>query len=82
MSKNDKKKKNKVKYVDDGRTIADMSSVYGGRRYGEKRQKSSLKEILSTYFSAVKMMIVPMFIALGALCLIFGIGYLLLVLGS
>ena len=29
MSKDDKKKKKKTVYVDDGRTIADMSGLYG-----------------------------------------------------
>lgn len=35
-----KKKKKKVIYYDDGRTIADMSSLYGKDSDGEKKQES------------------------------------------
>ncbi len=77
-----KKKKEKVIYVDDGRTIADMSGVsrpgFSGRT---KQYRASFKEQWQTYFSAVKMMFKPMLIFIGILCAAYGLMYLLLRLG-
>ena len=79
MSKNKKEKKEKkekVIYYDDNSTIADMSSV---NRKGEKREppkpriRSTAGEKWKTYWSSVKMMVLPMCIALVVL----GILYLL-----
>lgn len=67
-----KSKKEKTKYIDDGRTIADMSSL-GGSQQLPRLQRSSLKEQAKTYFTTVKMMIVPMLIVMAAICVIFGI---------
>lgn len=81
MSKK-KKKKEKVVYYDDGRTIADMSNV-GGRRKFETddnnfvRPRSTTKEIFKTYISAVKSMLIPMFITLGALAVVFFLAFLI-----
>ena len=69
-----KKKKEKITYIDDGRTVADMSRVPGGmrlsdRRYG--RTRSSAKEIWKTYLGAVKMMFVPMLVVICAIIIIY-----------
>ena len=69
-----KKKKEKITYVDDGRTVADMSRVSGGirlsrRRYGGTR--SIAKEIWKTYLGAVKMMFVPMLVVICAIIILY-----------
>ena len=71
-----KKKKEKITYVDDGRTIADMSGVPGGMQWAKKGTTSSPKEIWQTYWSAVKMMFKPMLVVIGFLTAIFGIAAL------
>ena len=74
--KKKKEKKPKVKYIDDGRTIADMSNVgYGSYNKGPSRS-SSFKEKWKTYWEAVKMMFIPMLVVLG----IITVAYLLLFL--
>ena len=68
MGKN--KKKEKVRYYDDGRTIADMSGVSGGSRLHDRnplRPRSTAKEKWNTYWAAVKMMIGPMIITIAIL---------------
>ena len=80
MSKKDKKKK--VTYIDDGRTIADMSGV-GKKRQEKKldnldRPKSDFKSQLNTYWSTVKMMLLPMLVVIGIICVAFGLMYLLM----
>ncbi len=74
-----KKKKDKVKYVDDGRTIADMSGLYGGHRVNSNGAKGTLKDQARTYFEAVKMMFVPMLVTIGIISLAFLIVYLMLI---
>lgn len=86
MSKNNKKKKKKKDvYIDDGRTIADMSGV-GGRRYdsssGAPRPRAGFKEQSKTYFAAVKSMFLPMLAFMGIITVAFGVVYLLLLLAS
>ena len=86
MGKNkDKKKKEKIRYVDDGRTIADMSALSGKRpEKGEKgaqrpiSQRSTLKEQFETYIGAVKMMFLPMLATLGLLAVAFIVLYIIL----
>ena len=74
----EKKKKDKVKYIDDGRTIADMSNV-GRYHTSEKgRKKATAREKWTTYFQAVKLMLIPMLITLGVITLTYFIMYLLL----
>ena len=81
-----KKKKQKITYVDDGRTIADMSALSPRR---EKRtinnktphlrgHRSTLKEQWQTYIDAVRMMFLPMLVVIGIICLAFLIMYFLL----
>ncbi len=74
MSK--KKKKEKITYIDDGRTIADMSSVGGTKRGGGAR--GSLKEQKATFFKAMRMMFVPMLIVMGFITIAYLIAYLML----
>jgi hypothetical protein len=78
-----KKKKEKVVYIDDGRTISDMSGVGGVGMFGEKkprktapkqaplRYRTSSRERWQTYTDAVKRMFVPMLVVLGAIILIY-----------
>ena len=66
------KKKEKIQYVDDGRTIADMSGVSGprlSRKYGQPR--ASLKEQWQPYKAAVKMMFMPMLVVVCGLIIIY-----------
>lgn len=56
-------KKEKVTYVDDGRTLADMSGVSGGfpkYKCSAYTPRVSLKEQWQTYWNALKMMLMPM----------------------
>lgn len=93
MSK-EKKKREKVVWVDDGRTIADMSNLPTrglGRSLSDARPKKEMSETekqfyrsrpawrdhISTYFAAVKMMILPMLVTIGILTLAFLIFYIL-----
>lgn len=71
--KKDKKKKEKITYIDDGRSFADMSNVTGGFGKFGKGTTSSFKDIWETYWMAVKMMFKPMLVVIGFLCVIFGI---------
>lgn len=86
MSKKDKKKKKKEKvvYIDDGRTIADMSGtgrvnpLLGGgvkERQGGTKRRSTAKEQWKTYTEAVKMMFFPMLVVIAILCVAFLIMY-------
>lgn len=78
--KKKKEKKEKVVYIDDGRTLADMSSVSYGRlsskASGDKSSRSRAKDIWQTYWNAVKSMFLPMLITLGILTLAFLLLYL------
>ena len=85
MSKNKKKKKNKVTYIDDGRTIVDMSgtqnkSPYSYDSYG--RRRASFKEQFQTYKQSVKMMFIPMLVTIAAISVIFLILYIVFELAA
>lgn len=73
------KRKEKITYIDDGRTIADMSNVSGGFR-GAERPKyvppASLKEQLGTFWSAMRMMFLPMLAVIGGIGVIYVIIWL------
>lgn len=65
-----KKKKEKIVYIDDGRTIADMSNVTGGLKLKipdrvKYRPSPRVRDVLRTYFGAVRMMIKPMLVVIG-----------------
>ena len=71
------KKKEKIKYIDDGRTIADMSGVHTGPRLRSNpyRPPLKVKEVLKTYFSAVKLMFMPMLVVIVGIIIIYMILY-------
>ena len=78
-----KKPKKKITYIDDGRTIADMSGVGKKRQDREKlprldRPNSSFKAQWDTYWRTVKAMLLPMFIVIGIICVAFGLMYILM----
>ena len=76
------RKKEKITYVDDGRTLADMSGV-SGSRLGQRNPSAprpTFGEVWSTYWGAVKMMFLPMLAVIGALCLLYIILYVLFML--
>ena len=69
-----KQKKEKIIYIDDGRTIADMSNVSGGFRNPQRPRyvpPASLGQQLKTYWNAMKMMFLPMLAVIGGIMLIF-----------
>ena len=80
MSSN--KKKKKTVYIDDGRTIADMSGLYGRKASLSteqpriRGQRGTAKERWQTYVAAVKMMFLPMMATIGAICVVFLLLYL------
>ncbi len=75
MGDKKKKKKEKITYIDDGRSLADMSGIRGG---GGAR--GSLKDQAKTFFSAMKMMVLPMLATMGIIAVAFFIMWLLLTL--
>ena len=72
-----KKKKEKIRYIDDGRTIADMSGVTSGHRLysASSRPSPDPKEVWKTYWGAVKRMFVPMLVVICALIIIYMLLY-------
>lgn len=62
-----KKKKEKIIYVDDGRSLADMSGISGGMHFSKQNTVSSFKAQWNTYWGAVKMMFLPMLVIVGFL---------------
>lgn len=73
MSK--KGKKEKITYIDDGRTIADMSALGGGSKKSShmyhESSGSRAKDIWTTYWGAVKMMFVPMLVVVCGILIIY-----------
>ncbi len=69
--KKDKSKKEKIVYIDDGRTIADMSNVSGGSNWTKRGTTSSVGDIWRTYWSAVRMMFKPMLVVVGFILAIY-----------
>ena len=64
------KKIEKIVYIDDGRTIADMSNVRGGytpHSRSDGSPRATLREQWSTFWSAMKMMFLPMLVVVGGL---------------
>ena len=67
-------KKEKITYIDDGRTIADMSNVSpvgGFRKRNPCTPHPKFKEVWKTYWSAVRMMLVPMAVVVAAMAVIY-----------
>ena len=76
MSKQNKPKKETIIYYDDNSTIADMSKITNGRKKTapQKSEQYTVPRATSkwrTYWNAVKMMIIPMFVVLGVLAILF-----------
>ena len=74
------KKKEKITYIDDGRTIADMSNVSGGWSTSGRSKytpPAPLREQLNTFWTAMKMMFKPMLVVVGGIVVIYVILYLL-----
>ena len=82
--KENKKKKEKVTYYDDNSTLVDMSNV---TRTGKKKEPrpskppSSFSDKWNTYWSAVNMMMKPMFLVLGAIAFLYFLLFLISNLG-
>ena len=74
-----KDKKPKIKYIDDGRTLADMSGLRGvDKRY--VGPKGGFKEQARTYWNTVKLMFMPMMVTIGIITLAFLIMWIMLTL--
>ena len=72
-----RKKREKITYIDDGSTVADMSNV-NGPRLGKRPPGApgpTFKEAWRTYWDAVKMMFGPMMVVICALGVIYMILY-------
>ncbi|MBE6682938.1 MAG: hypothetical protein E7595_02160 [Ruminococcaceae bacterium] len=65
--KKEKKQKEKITYIDDGRTIADMSALPERHPWTKRGTTSSFREIWRTYWSATRMMLKPTLVAVGFL---------------
>lgn len=90
--KKPKQKKPKVTYIDDGRTIADMSAVGGARskrpaspRADKKDaprllrgRHSTFREQADTFLSAMRMMFLPMLVVIAIITLAFLVLWFLL----
>ena len=75
---NKKEKKEKITYVDDGRSFADLSGVHGiggDFKFSKTGTTSRPREIWNTYWSAVKFMFKPMLVVMGFLCVLFFLAY-------
>ena len=69
-----KKKQEKITYIDDGSTIADMSGVSTGPRLGGRHPaapRPKAKDVWNTYWHAVKMMFGPMMVVICGLVIIY-----------
>ncbi len=81
MSKGKKKKNKKTVYIDDGRTIVDMSTLGGSSSKNAKNSGpvgSRFRDKMRTYFESVKLMLLPMLLVLGLIAVAFLLLYLLL----
>ncbi len=65
------KKKEKIVYYDDGRTIADMSAFGTKPKKAESMSGSRFKDIWNTYWAATRMMFLPTLAIAGGLAALF-----------
>ena len=75
-----KKNKEKIVYIDDGRTIADMSGVTGGFSHRSRpswQPRPRFKEVWNTYWTVVKLMMKPMLVVVGGIGIIYVLMYVL-----
>ncbi|MBQ4600582.1 MAG: hypothetical protein IJB17_03005 [Oscillospiraceae bacterium] len=65
-----KRKKEKITYIDDGRSLSELGS---GQRLSQPttQPRASLKEQWNTYWGAVKMMFGPMLVFIVGLCIVY-----------
>lgn len=66
----DRKPKEKITYIDDGSTVADMrGTTRNGDKSGYKppRRRSTFSEKMSTYFAAMRAMVLPMLVVLAVM---------------
>ena len=80
MSSEGKKKKEKVEYVDDGRSLADMSEVGGG--FGDLFRDdtpsySTFADKWKTFWMAFRLMLLPTAVVCAGLAVLYLIMYLL-----
>ena len=80
----DKKKKEKIIYVDDGSTISDMSEV-GGKKAPKKSPKKDqysykggFKDQFKTFTDAQRAMLLPMLVTLAIIAVAFLLVYFIL----
>ncbi len=66
-----KNNKKKITYIDDGRTIADMSGLTPRASWTKGGTTSSFKDIWRTYWQATKMMLLPTLAAVGLLLVVY-----------
>ena len=64
-------KKEKITYIDDGRTIADMSNLPPRAQWTKQGTTSSFRDIWRTYGQSTKMMLKPTLIAVGFLVVVY-----------
>lgn len=67
------KKKEKITYIDDGRTLADMSAL-SGRRIARRPAGvpgPRVRDVWHTYWDAVRMMLLPMLVVVLALVILY-----------
>lgn len=85
-SKKKKEKKEKIKYIDDGSSLSDMSGLtrdtgfgtFSGKKKSAKSPhvRSPFRSQWETYIQSVRMMFVPMLVVIGILCIAFLLLYL------
>ncbi len=78
-----KSKKEKIVYIDDGSTVFDMSGLDETRKFRKRkspyqRQRPRVFEHLTTYFSSVKVMLLPMIVVMGLVAAAFLVMWLLM----
>ncbi len=83
--KKPKKPKEKIRYIDDGSTVADMSGLHPSRPRrlprrdeGKPAPVTRRGQIFQTYKDAVRAMIAPMLIFIGGMSLVFFLVWLIL----
>ena len=69
--KKKKPKKEKIKYIDDGRSLADLSALPDRTSWTKRGTVSPVKEIWKTYWNAVKMMFLPMMTVIAFLAVLY-----------
>lgn len=72
-NKKNKTKKEKIIWYDDNSTIADMSAVSGtkGNAPGSAKPRSTFKDKWNTYWSTVKLMLLPTTFVLGVIAALY-----------